>query len=50
MPNECSNRVTITSTNETDITDILQEINKEIPDVIVRQRSKLGMRLEFMTA
>ena len=50
MPNECSNRVTITSTNENDITDILQEINKEIPDVIVRQRSKLGMRLEFITA
>ena len=24
MPNECSNRVTITSTNESDITDILQ--------------------------
>tara|TARA_B110000090_G_C13288671_1_gene411052 strand:+ start:765 stop:1097 length:333 start_codon:yes stop_codon:yes gene_type:complete len=50
MPNECSNRVTITSTNENDITYILQEINVEIPDVIVTQSSKLGIRLEFITA
>ena len=49
MPNECSNRVTITSTNENDITYILQEINVEIPDVIVTQSSKLGIRLEFIT-
>ena len=50
MPNECYNRVTITSTNENDITYILQEINVEIPDVIVTQSSKLGIRLEFITA
>ena len=50
MPNECSNRVTITSTNESDITDILQEFYKYIPNVIVNQSSKLGIRLEFITA
>ena len=50
MPNECYNRVTITSTNENDITYILQEINVEIPDVIITQISKLGVRLEFITA
>ena len=50
MPNECYNRVTITSTNENDITYILQEINVEIPDVIVKQSSKLGIRIEFITA
>ena len=50
MPNECSNRVTITSTNESDITDILQEFYKHIPNVIVNQSSKLGIRLEFITA
>ena len=50
MPNECSNHVTITSTYETDITDILQEFYKEIPNIIVKQTSKLGIRLEFITA
>jgi len=49
MPNECSNHVTITSTYETDITDILQEFYKEIPNIIVKQTSKLGIRLEFIT-
>ena len=29
MPNECSNRLTITSTSESDIIYILQEIHKE---------------------
>ena len=50
MPNECSNRVTITSTNESDITDILQKFYKHIPNVIVNQSSKLGIRIEFITA
>ena len=50
MPNECSNRVTITSTCENDIVCILQEIKKEVPHVCVTQQSKLGLRLQYITA
>jgi hypothetical protein len=35
MPNECSNRLTITSTCESDIENILQEIHQEIPNLII---------------
>jgi hypothetical protein len=50
MPNECSNCLTITSTSEIDIVYILQEIHKEIPNIILNQNSKLGIRFNYITA
>ena len=50
MPNECSNRVTITSTNEEDIFFIVEEINKKIPNVHIIQHSKRGLRVHYITA
>jgi Ferredoxin-like domain in Api92-like protein len=50
MPNDCSNRLTITSTSENDIIYILQEIHKEIPNAILKQNSNLGIRVNFITA
>lgn len=49
MPNECSNHVTITSTNDADINYILQEFHNNIPNISVTQTGKLGIRLEFIT-
>jgi hypothetical protein len=49
MPNECSNHLTITSTSENDIVNILQEINKAIPNIVIKQNSKLGIRVNFIT-
>lgn len=49
MPNDCSNRVTITSTCDTDMESILQEM-KDIPNVLITQRSKFGVRLQYITA
>jgi len=49
MPNECSNWVIITSTNENDIIDILQEISDTIHNVDVKQSMKFGLMLEFIT-
>ena len=49
MPNDCSNRLTVVSVSESDIKNILQEIHQEIPDVIVAQNSKLGIRVNFVT-
>ena len=48
MPNECSNRVTIT--HESEIDSILQEFYREIPNVTILQRSKLGIRIQYITA
>jgi hypothetical protein len=48
MPNEVSNRVTIT--HESEIDPILHDIHKEIPNVTILQRSKGGIRIEYMTA
>jgi len=50
MPNDCYNRLTITSNSDTDIASILQEINKDIPNVIVLQKSKHGLRVQYNTA
>lgn len=50
MPNDCSNHVTITSTYDRDILSILQEINKEFPNVVVKQQTLFGLRLHFITA
>ena len=49
MPNECSNHVTITSTNDADINYILQEFHNNIPNISVTQTGKLGIRLEYIT-
>jgi len=49
MPNDCYNRLTITSTSDTDIESILQYITKEIPNVVVTQHSKFGLRLHYYT-
>ncbi len=48
MPNECLNRVTITSESEIDA--ILQEIHRDIPRVTIDQHSKLGIRIQYITA
>ena len=48
MPNECSNRLTIT--HENDIDQILQEIHREIPNVTILQHSKLGIRIQYTTS
>jgi hypothetical protein len=50
MPNDCSNRLTITSTCETDIVNILQDFSNKIPNVNVTQSNKLGVMLDFITA
>ena len=50
MPNECSNHLTITSTCETDIVDILQEFSDKIQNVSVTQSNKLAVMLDFITA
>lgn len=50
MPNDCNNYLTITSTHETDIENILEEINSEIPNVVVKQKTKLGVKLYYTTA
>jgi hypothetical protein len=50
MPNDCFNNLTITSNSESDIVNILQEIYKKIPNVIIKQNSKLGLRVNFITA
>ncbi len=50
MPNECSNHMTITSTCETDIVDILQEFSDKIQNVSVTQSNKLAVMLDFITA
>lgn len=50
MPNECFNYLTITSTSESDIVDILQEFYKEIPNIIIKENSKFGIRFSFITA
>jgi hypothetical protein len=48
MPNEVSNRVTIT--NESEIDQILHDIHKEIPHVTIDQQSNLGIRIQYITA
>jgi hypothetical protein len=48
MPNEVSNRITIT--HESEIDQILQEIHKEIPNVTILQKSKRGIRIEYRSA
>lgn len=48
MPNECSNRVTIT--HEREIDNILQEIYRDIPNVTIIQRGKLGIRIQYSSA
>jgi hypothetical protein len=50
MPNECSNCLTITSTAESDIVSILQDIHHEIPSVSVKQQYKLGIVIYYLTA
>ncbi len=50
MPNDCYNRVTITSTCDTDIVSMLQEIQKEIPRVHIIQQTKHGLRVQYNTA
>jgi len=50
MPNECSNHLTITSTCETDIVDILQEFSDKLQNVSVTQSNKLAVMLDFITA
>ena len=50
MPNDCTNHLTITSTSETDITDILEESCKKIPNIIIKQSSKFGIKVHFITA
>lgn len=47
MPNECSNHLTIT--HESEIDSILQEIHREIPNVTIIQRGKLGIRIQYIT-
>ena len=50
MPNDCYNRLTITSTCDTDMASMLQEIHKEIPNVYIIQQSTHGLRVQYNTA
>ena len=50
MPNDCSNRLTITSTSETEMRDIFHEVITSIPYVNVTQNGKLGIRVEYISA
>lgn len=49
MPNHCNNRLIITSTDENDITNILNEISNIIPDVTINKKMNSGVMLEFIT-
>jgi len=48
MPNDCNNRITITSPVETDIITILDDII-DIPNTTVHQSGKNGMRCTIIT-
>ena len=50
MPNDCKNDLTIISTCEKDIIEILKELRNEIPNIEIKQNRKLGIRVSFITA
>ena len=50
MPNECINRVTITSSSEENISTIVDTILPGLRDLKMNQHGKLGIRVEFITA
>jgi len=50
MPNDCKNDLTIISTCEKDIIEILKELRNEIPNIEIKQNRKLGIRVSFKTA
>ena len=50
MPNECINRVTITSSSESDISTIFDTILPGLRYLKMNQHGKLGIRVEFTTA
>ena len=50
MPNECVNRITITSSTESDITTVIDTYLPTMHDMRITQRGKLGVRAEFITA
>ena len=49
MPNDCYNRLIITSTDENNIINMLDEISNTIPHVTIKQKMKYALMLEFIT-
>ena len=49
MPNDCYNGLIITSTDENNIINMLDEISNTIPHVTIKQKTKYGLMLEFIT-
>jgi len=50
MPNECVNRITITSSSSSDIDSIFNTNLSTVHELHINQRGKLGIRAEFITA
>jgi hypothetical protein len=50
MPNDCVNYITLTSTNESDITTIVQTELPTLHNIDISQHGKRGIRFEYLTA